>query len=131
MMRDNPRFGSNEVNEIARKAFIQVDNPHKSQWTDADQSKYGYLPKPHWLALAKTSNTYQSKRVLGELFDMFDRAGEKDFNFRDIEAEMNVHIRERIEKAYKKDREEVEVIRKDTRRHKSEVATGRMKLRHV
>ena len=28
---------------------------------------------------------------------------------------MNVHVRERIEKAYKKDREEVEVIRKDMR----------------
>ena len=112
MMRDNPRFGSNEVNEIARKAFIQVDNPHKPQWTEANQLEYGSLPKPHWLALARTGNTFLSKRVLGELFDMFDWVGEKDFNFREIEAEMNIHIRERIEKAYRKDHEEVEVIQK-------------------
>ena len=89
MMKDSSSFSTDEVHEIGRKAFIQVDNPHKPQWTEDYQLKYGGLPKPHW---AKTGNTYRSKTVLGELFDMFDQAWEKTFNSSNIKAEINVHI---------------------------------------
>lgn len=117
MMRDNPTFGSHEVDDIAKKAFIQVDNPHKPQWNEDDQFKYGSLPKPHWFAMARTGNTYQSKRVLGQLFDMFDLVGGKEFKLSEIEPEMNVHIRARIEEAEKKSIEKVNAMRKDMRNH--------------
>mmetsp|Transcript_6883 Transcript_6883/g.12459 ORF Transcript_6883/g.12459 Transcript_6883/m.12459 type:complete len:240 (+) Transcript_6883:783-1502(+) len=120
MMRDNPGFifERSEINKIARKAFVQVDDPHISQWTDTDRLKYGPLPTPHWFA-KRNVNSYQSKRVLGELFDMLDQAGGKYLNFCNMEDEMNVHIRERIEKANKKNPGEVEEIRKDMRRRLS------------
>ena len=113
MMKDNPRFGPVEINDIAKKAFIQVDNPHKSQWTESDKKKYGDLKKPHWSTNANVGNCYQSKRVLGELYDMLSGAGDKAFNYEEIEAEMNPHIREKIEKAEKKNPKEVESIGED------------------
>mmetsp|Transcript_26366 Transcript_26366/g.63257 ORF Transcript_26366/g.63257 Transcript_26366/m.63257 type:complete len:269 (+) Transcript_26366:2993-3799(+) len=117
MMRDNPAFGSHEVDDIAKKAFIQVDNPHKPQWNEDDQIKYGSLPKPHWFPMARAGNTYQSKKVLGQLFDMFDLVGGKEFKFSEIELEMNVHIRGRIEEAEKKSIEKVNAMRKDMRNY--------------
>ena len=104
-----------------KKAFIQVDNPHNPQWTEANQLKYAYLPKPHWANTCSATyyNTYQSKKVLGELFDMFDKARENNFNSSNIEAEMNVHIRELIEKASRRDCKKVEMIRVDMLGHLS------------
>jgi len=118
MMRDRQMFNSYEVDKIARKAHIQVDNPHMSQWTETDQLKLGTLPVPHWFA-RKTANSYRSKRVLGELFDMLDMAGEEDLNYCNIEEEMNAHVREVIEKAYKKNCNWVDDTRKDMLRRLS------------
>jgi len=50
---------------------------------------------------------------------MLDQAGGKDLNFHNMEDEMNVHIRERIEKAHKTDPVGVEEIRNDMRRRLS------------
>mmetsp|Transcript_30851 Transcript_30851/g.65187 ORF Transcript_30851/g.65187 Transcript_30851/m.65187 type:complete len:939 (+) Transcript_30851:3010-5826(+) len=115
VIRDSQRFGYNEVNNVARKAFIQVDNPHISQWTDADDKKYRGISRPHWLNSVRTGCTYQSNRVLGELNDMLNETGNKVICVHDIEPEMNIHIRERIERACKKDIKEVEMIREDMR----------------
>eukprot|EP00804_Cyclotella_cryptica_P011893 CCRYP_004391-RA/>CCRYP_004391-RA protein AED:0.01 eAED:0.01 QI:2070/1/1/1/1/1/5/1265/829 len=117
-MRDNCQtFSQVEVNDLARKAFIQVDNPFKSQWTEDDEMKYGTIRRPHWHPKAKQGTTYPSKRVLGQLFDMLDKAGGKDFNYNEIEPEMNVHIRRRIENAEKKDADRVKAVRDDMLKH--------------
>eukprot|EP00581_Thalassiosira_minuscula_P004070 CAMPEP_0183738876 /NCGR_PEP_ID=MMETSP0737-20130205/55664_1 /TAXON_ID=385413 /ORGANISM="Thalassiosira miniscula, Strain CCMP1093" /LENGTH=1209 /DNA_ID=CAMNT_0025973521 /DNA_START=281 /DNA_END=3910 /DNA_ORIENTATION=+ len=117
MMRDNSRFGPDDVNKVARKAFIQVDNPYTPQWTDSDQRMYGSLPKPHWSTLSKYGKKYKSTRVLGELFDMLDVKVESVIDWNDIESEMNLHVREIIEIAHKKDSRDVEKKREDMLRH--------------
>lgn len=105
-----------EVDEIARKAFIQVDNPHVSQWTDMERKKFGHQPKPHWQGSVVFGKTYQSTKVLGELFNLLSEEGKYRFDPNDVEAEMNMHIREKIESASKKKPEKVEMMRKDTER---------------
>lgn len=119
MIRDSRRFSHNEVNEVARKAFVQVDNPHISQWNDNDEKKYGGLSRPHWYNSARSGNTYQSNRSLGLLNDLLNETGNKVISVHDIEPEMNIHIRERIERACTKDIKEVEMIREDMQRRLS------------
>jgi hypothetical protein len=109
-MRDNSRYTSFEVEEVARKAFVQVDCPFKSQWTEND--------KPHWHnKVVNGTNSYRSDKVLGEIFDMLIGAGESRINFyTNVEPEMNIHIRQRIEKAQKKSPKLVEQIRDEMRK---------------
>eukprot|EP00956_Cyclotella_meneghiniana_P001278 scaffold1386_cov77-Cyclotella_meneghiniana.AAC.2 len=114
MMRDSPRFTSHEVNAIAKKAFIQVDNPYRSQWTETDDCKYRISCKPHWHRLAqRNSYTYRSNKVLGQIFDMLEDVGRKGFDYNDVELQMNIHIIQTIEKAENRNRDRVELIRKD------------------
>ena len=111
-MRDKAS-SKNEINKIAAKAFLQVDDPYTTQWTASDNNMYGSLTKPHWSTLNKSVNSYQSTKVLGELFDMLGGAETKEISFDDIEPEMIIHIRKKLEWAEKKDRDQVEMIRKD------------------
>lgn len=71
--------------------------------------------KPHWQGGTRNRNTYQSTRVLGRLFDLLSETGMKSFDPNEIEHEMNIHVREVIEKALKKDPAEVEKTREDMR----------------
>ena len=102
-MRDNPRFDASEADMIARKAFVQVDNPHVSQWSIRDKQKYGSMLRPHWQATGKAGNTYHSHKALGQLFDLLSEGGAKSFAVGDIEDEMNEFIRAKVERALKKD----------------------------
>ncbi|KAL9182381.1 hypothetical protein ACHAXT_013033 [Thalassiosira profunda] len=102
-MRDNPRFDASEADMIARKAFVQVDNPHVSQWSIRDKQKYGSMLRPHWQATGKAGNTYHSNKALGQLFDLLSEGGAKSFAVGDIEDEMNEFIRAKVERALKKD----------------------------
>ena len=114
-MRDNPRFSPDQVKHFARKAFVQVDNPHTSQWTKEDDIRYQLISKPHWHNKVKPgTKTYRSTKVLGELFDMLDGVGDFEIDFNtNVEPEMNIHIRSRIEKAESKDHVQVAAIRED------------------
>lgn len=112
IMRDSPSYSSHVVNAIAEKAFIQVDNPFRPQWTDLDDRKYQISCKPHWHRYAR-ENSYRSNKVLGQIFDMLDVVEWKDFDYNEIELEMNIHIKQTIEKAERKNRDRVEVIRDD------------------
>ena len=113
-MRDSPRFTSHEANAIAKKAFIQVDNPYRSQWTETDDCKYRISCKPHWHRLAqRNSYTYRSNKVLGQIFDMLEDVGRKGFDYNDVELQMNIHIIQTIEKAENRNRDRVELIRKE------------------
>ena len=123
ILRDHPDFGFEETGEVASKAFVQVDNPFSPQWNDDDEKKYGQLPIPHFvtqsddLPVDKKRKSYHSTKVLGQLHDLLDEAGEEQ-NF-SIEDEMNEHIQRKIEMAKKSKRmgeEEVETIREDMRR---------------
>lgn len=111
-MRDSPRFSDSDADEIAMKAFIQVDNPHTSQWDLSVRKKYGFLRRPHWQATS-TGNTYQSTKVLGELYDMLSQAGTTTFNHNETEAEMNRYIRNKIENA--NPRVDVDLVKEDMR----------------
>ena len=118
-MRDNPRFKPQEVNCVATKAFIQVDNPYTSQWTDEDNSKYKYLSKPHWHNKVRHgTKTYRSTKVLGEIFDMLSGVGDFKIDFNtNVEPEMNIHIRRRVERAKRNNSEQFEAIHKDMLAH--------------
>lgn len=113
ILRDHPKFGFDSTNEIARKAFIQVDNPHTKQWTRDDEEKYKRLMQPHWCASLKGNKSYRSHKALGVLWDLLEEAGRKQKC--EIEDEMNVHIRHRIENAEGKNPKEVEMIRTQMR----------------
>ena len=118
MMRDSPMFNSAQVNKIAIKAFIQVDNPHTSQLTESDKLVFEEKPKPHWFASGQGGNKYTSHKVLGRLYDMFLEAGKQAIDFsRDMEETMNAHIREKFQKACEKNPKRVDAILEDMLSH--------------
>jgi hypothetical protein len=113
VIRDNSRFGYQEVNDLAQRAFVQVDNPHDSQWTKDDvEMRYDQISRPHWHRAAR-ANKYQSIKVLGKIFDMLTEVGGQDFNCNDTESQINVHIQRVIEKAEKRNANRVQEIRED------------------
>mmetsp|Transcript_33474 Transcript_33474/g.73440 ORF Transcript_33474/g.73440 Transcript_33474/m.73440 type:complete len:409 (+) Transcript_33474:1-1227(+) len=113
-LRDIPRYGFDKTNEVATKAFLQVDNPFTKQWTDNDERKYGGLPEPHWNVSSNdgyAKKTYRSVKALGELFDLLEEASTKQQQ--EIEDEMNIHIQRKIFRAEEKNPAEVNRIREE------------------
>ena len=114
---------------IARKAFIAVDNPSVSQWTDQDQSYFQKFKKPHWYAQMKSAcstdgdttnrcrlkknKIYDSTKALGLLHDLLHKAGKGRRLV--IEDQMNIHIQQEIIRAQQKaaDPSEIDSIREE------------------
>jgi hypothetical protein len=118
VIRDNPNFSQQDIDYVARKAFIQVDNPHTPQWNNFDDMKYGLIRRPHWHAKSKKGSAYTSTRVLGQLYDMLDKVGKKDVNyFKNCEPEMNIHIVKRVTAAKERNADKVDAVRDDMHRH--------------
>ena len=90
----------------------QVDCPYTPQWTRTEEQKYGALPFPHWLCRkgrsAYKGTTYQSTKVLGEIYDMIEEPEPIEF-----EDEMNIYLRRTIEKAAANNPDQVKVTRKE------------------
>ena len=118
-MRDNPIFSHRQVDNFSRKAFVQVDNPYTSQLTERDKSMYNNLPLPHWHNKVRPgTKTYCSTKVLGEIFDMLSEVGDFKIDFNtNVEPEMNIYIRKRIERAELIDHVRVSAIRDGMRAH--------------
>lgn len=118
---DNTRFGIEDKISVARKAFVQVDNPYDSQWTPDDDALYGQMKigRPHWKVGKEKSprNTYRSVKVLGKLYDLLSDVRGKDFDYNAIEPEMNFYIRRRIEAAVKRDPDKVKDMRECVLKH--------------